>query len=256
DIPHAQPSAAGPALDSNEVNQSSLAAAETNAKRDAMPSENGIPERTIFNRPNALDEPMTRHDLASGFAKPDPRSRESAAGRLSESSDRLHAALHEDKRVQENSAPDGHSASLHSLFSEMARRAEPMPAAGAAQASTAPEGPAHADQTMLENMVERILVSAPEQGSHEVRLTLNAQFLHGTDIVLNRDAAGALSVTLQANDPSAFQTLVAAQGELKQLLETQERAEVRVTVTDNTPQEQNDSRQHSRGYAGYEPDER
>ena len=166
---------------------------------------------------------------------------------------RLPANDVDQKSVLENESPND-AAALRDLFSGMMRPAETF-AAGRTEQAAAPAPANAADHPQLEKIVERILVSAPDQGGQEVRITLSSQALQGTDIILHRNVTGELSVTLQTGDPRSFQTLVASQGELKQLLETQEKGEVRVTVAGDTPQEQNDSNRRSRGYTSYENDE-
>lgn len=111
-------------------------------------------------------------------------------------------------------------------------------AEGAAAASGFPEGDLNA-------FVSRILVSSPEKGSTEVRLTLSDAALRGTEVTLLRDAAGMLSVKIVAADPRAFQTLVASRGDLVSALEAQESAGVSVVMEDGS--DANDTRQRSRG---------
>ena len=97
----------------------------------------------------------------------------------------------------------------------------------------------------LNALVSRILVSSPEKGSTEVRLTLSDAALRGTEVTLLRDAAGMLSVKIVAADPRAFQTLVASRGDLVSALEAQESAGVSVVMEDGS--DANDTRQRSRG---------
>lgn len=111
-------------------------------------------------------------------------------------------------------------------------------AEGAAAASGFPEGDLNA-------LVSRILVSSPEKGSTEVRLTLSDAALRGTEVTLLRDAAGMLSVKIVAADPRAFQTLVASRGDLVSALEAQESEGVSVVMEDGS--DANDTRQRSRG---------
>ncbi len=112
------------------------------------------------------------------------------------------------------------------------------PRAEGAAASGFPEGDLNA-------LVSRILVSSPEKGSTEVRLTLSDAALRGTEVTLLRDAAGMLSVKIVAADPRAFQTLVASRGELVSALEAQESEGVSVVMEDGS--DANDTRQRSRG---------
>lgn len=104
------------------------------------------------------------------------------------------------------------------------------------------------DNAELEQLVERILVSTPEHGGHEVRLSLNSHRLPETEIVLRRDIDGRLSVSLSTPDASAFQTLVSSRGNLQQMLEKVENQNVQVTVSQETDREENDRNRRSRGY--------
>ncbi len=148
---------------------------------------------------------------------------------------------HDDQSALESDASPlgGMTSPLESLFSgrmEQVQSASPAPA------------PAEADGAGLAQLVERILVSTPENGGHEVRLSLGSHTLPGTEVILQRDAGGMLSVTLASTDASAFQTLVASQGTLKTMLENMENNEVRVTVTRDADREDNDAKRRSRGY--------
>lgn len=137
----------------------------------------------------------------------------------------------------EPAVPSGMTSPLESLF---AGRMEEAPSVAA---------PAEApDQAELEKLVEKILVSTPEQGEHEVRLSLGSHVLPDTEITLQRDMDGRLFVTLSSSDASSFQTLVAAQDSLKSMLEKLENGSVRVTVTQDSGREENDSGRRSRTY--------
>ena len=119
---------------------------------------------------------------------------------------------------------------------------------------TAPAAPpADVDNEALTQLVERILVSTPESGGHEVRLSLGSHALPDTEIILQRDMSGMLSVTLTSSRDSSFQTLVAAQDSLKNMLENMEKNSVRVTVTRDTGREENDTGRRSRGYREIDP---
>ena len=105
----------------------------------------------------------------------------------------------------------------------------------------------------LNMLVERILVSAADNGTQEVRLILNERVLAGTEIILSRDISGQLSVTLHCTDVNTFQTLVASQFDLKQMLESRETSSVQVAV--DIHQDGNDAERRSQGYFDYEPDQ-
>ncbi|MBR3880805.1 MAG: hypothetical protein IKJ34_04340 [Mailhella sp.] len=99
----------------------------------------------------------------------------------------------------------------------------------------------------LEMLVERILVSASTNGTQEVRLTISGDHLKGTEIVIQRDVLGALTVQFHAHDAAAFQTLVAAQGDLRQILEVRTSTPVTIMV-DNGNESGNDAERRSRGH--------
>ncbi|WP_298067812.1 type III secretion system needle length determinant [uncultured Mailhella sp.] len=134
-----------------------------------------------------------------------------------------------------------------------ASQAAPMPDllnnlfSGRMALSAAPEVQAPAPERQWETLVDRILVSAPESGSREVRISLSEQTLGGTEIALQRGADGMLSIVLNTRDPAAFQTLVAAQNDLRQLLERHEPL-VRVQVLRESNREENDAQRRSRTY--------
>ena len=158
-----------------------------------------------------------RHDLESGEALEKKSSESNADGRL-KGADFIDAMF---GRTQTDA------------FMQAA-----APRAEGAAASGFPEGDLNA-------LVSRILVSSPEKGSTEVRLTLSDAALRGTEVTLLRDAAGMLSVKIVAADPRAFQTLVASRGELVSALEAQESEGVTVVMEDGA--DANDTRQRSRG---------
>lgn len=114
--------------------------------------------------------------------------------------------------------------------------------------------PAALSEIDMDALVERILVSAPEAGSQEVRITLAGSTLGGTEIVLQRDSLGQLAVILLTTDDAVFQTLVAAQHELKQRLDDVESHAVRVNV-DMGGEERNDHERRSRGFMDQEYNE-
>ena len=114
---------------------------------------------------------------------------------------------------------------------------------------SAPAAPAAAglDGEALETLVSRILVNTPESGSPEVRLRLSDNVLSGTEISIVRDPSGHLAVALVTKDPAAFQTLVAARGELLSGLEKTEAGTVSVEVRNESGNDEGDMRRRSRG---------
>lgn len=100
----------------------------------------------------------------------------------------------------------------------------------------------------LQALVSRILVSSPDKGGAEVRLTLNDGVLRGTEIMLQRDLSGALTVRCTTTDPASFQTLVAQQHTLREALAAAENEPVTVEMhEERTDAEQNDTNRRSRG---------
>ncbi len=172
----------------------------------------------------AMEEKPEHHDLESGGTKKDKW--EPLKESMSEGSQHVASAM------------GNMTSPLDSLFS------------GRMEQTAAPAAPEPAlDTQELEKLVDRILVSSPEKGGHEVRLSLGSHNnLQGTEIVLQRSVDGSLSVSVNCSDPSSFQTLVAAQTSLKAELERMEKAEVRVEVSHQTDREDNDANRRSRGY--------
>ena len=71
--------------------------------------------------------------------------------------------------------------------------------------------------------------------------------LRGTEIAITRDLTGQLSVQILCKDPSSFQTLVASRNDLQQILQSEERQPVNISMSQEAGAEENDSRQRSRG---------
>jgi type III secretion system needle length determinant len=142
---------------------------------------------------------------------------------------------------------------MRSLFAE--RLGTPPPTNAVQEVHAAPAGSAAPRSTeMVERLVEQILVSPPDQaGEKEVRLMVRNSVLPDTEIRLSRGTDGLLSVTLATGRGDAFQTLVAAQAELKQALDAREDREVRLIVVDtqDAGAEEGRSDRRSRGYTGY-----
>lgn len=164
-----------------------------------------------------------------------------------------HAAANDAER-----SPQDISALFSMAFAGGAPAAE-APAPAAPEAAAAPEG---LDRAELEAMVSRILVSAPDSGRQEVRLSLAEGALPGTDIILERSPDGLLTVTIVSSDENSFQTAVAARGDLQQILEDQQGREVRVVAersdasrSGGTGAEDGGTDRRSRGFRGTAPDD-
>ncbi|HJD98147.1 type III secretion protein [Mailhella massiliensis] len=180
----------------------------------------------------AMEEKPERHDLESGRSKKD------------DLSDLFQKTTEKGKGMEDTpsgvfSSMTGMTNPLDNLFSGRMEQAAPTSA-------SVLEGPE------MEKLVEQILVSTPEQGGHEVRLSLGGNNLQGTEIVLQRGVDGGLFVSVNCDNPSSFQTLVSAQAALKAELERMEKAEVRVEVSHNADREENDTNRRSRGYMAEE----
>lgn len=133
---------------------------------------------------------------------------------------------------------------LESLFRSAQTVQAGTPAAAEAQRAAAPQSTDDA----LQALVSRILVSSPEKGGAEVRLTLNDGVLRGTEIMLQRDLSGALTVRCTTTDPASFQTLVAQQHTLREALAAAEKEPVTVEMHEERNEaDQNDPNRRSRG---------
>ena len=108
----------------------------------------------------------------------------------------------------------------------------------------------------LDMLVERILVSRPESGGAEVRLILGGEMLNGTEIIIQRDGLGLLSVQLHAHEATAFQTLVASRSDLADALERFESGTVRVAVEySGEGRDESDAERRSKGLFLYDSPE-
>lgn len=128
---------------------------------------------------------------------------------------------------------------MDSLFSQMT------------QSTTATSAPTSEINQLTTTLAERILVSDPKGGEQEVRIMLNDSTLRGTEIRITRTPEGMLNLTLATDNASSFQTLVGAQDSLKQKLEQMEKSDVRVTVMDESQQNDNNENRRSAGFVDY-----
>ena len=109
-----------------------------------------------------------------------------------------------------------------------------------------PEAPMPPSE-LAEKLVERILVGQTADGGQEVRLRLGPDVLPGTEIRMTKGPNGTLQVVLVTDNASSFQTLVAAQNDLKARLESLD-SPVRIDITSESGAEDNDSNRRSRGW--------
>jgi type III secretion system needle length determinant len=102
--------------------------------------------------------------------------------------------------------PSGDSilAAMHDGRPDHTRQAGEPNLAAASQAENAPRP----GESLASQLAERILVSAPDAaGGREVRVILREDVLSGTEIRIQRQEGGALSVTFVTNDLRAEQML-------------------------------------------------
>lgn len=144
------------------------------------------------------------------------------------------------------------AALMESLFGQR------MATADATASATLDEAGTMGD--MVDTLVERILVSEPDTGNPEVRITLGDGVLSGTELSLSRAPDGQLFVRLFCSEFAAFQTAVGARDALRAALE-RSGENVRVEVTrsggsdDAGGGNEGDSRRRSAMYGiGSDPD--
>ncbi|MDR3175538.1 MAG: hypothetical protein LBU06_03265 [Desulfovibrio sp.] len=108
---------------------------------------------------------------------------------------------------------------------------------------------------LVDDLVQRILVSEPKSGAPaEIRLQLNDSVLPDTQIALQRSPDGSLSVMLTTGNASSMQTLVSAQQSLREQLEKHGPVEVRVNSAEESGREERDADRRSRGLMYYGPE--
>jgi len=153
----------------------------------------------------------------------------------------------EGKTALQTATTDEEGNPMSSLFSQSGMSSFVSQLEGAPQAAK-PEAAPRLDPQEVQQIADRILVSAPSGGNQEVRITPNQGLLPGTEIIVTRDNAGMLQVSVKTTDATAFQTLVGAQGDLKDALQTKESMPVRVVIaSDEAGAGDNDSRRRSAG---------
>lgn len=125
-----------------------------------------------------------------------------------------------------------------------------------------PQTPAAAEvappaTTLAVELVERILVNAPEQGQGEVRLFLHQNVLLGTEIRIQRTVDGLLDVHIHTDNASSLQTIVSARDTLQKGLERLENTSIRLEIThaDQQESQQDNQNRRSKGYQKFVPDD-
>lgn len=160
---------------------------------------------------------------------------------------------------------EGLGKGLEEGLDEGRKEGQPMPSAANLLSSifaskmSAVSAPAPAAvnlDALVDDLVQRILVSDPKSGSPaEIRIQLNDSILPGTEITLQRAPDGLLSVRLTTDNASSMQTLVSAQQSLYEQLEKHGPVDVRVNSTEESRQGDNDSNRRSQGFVEYEAEE-
>lgn len=112
--------------------------------------------------------------------------------------------------------------------------------------ATSPVEPSPCAEALAEHLTERILVSEPSAAGQEVRIQPSRDILPDTEICLMRGADGLLSAVIRTDNPAAFQTLAAAQHDLRTRLEQSEGQAVRVELR-SSADDDNDPSRRSRG---------
>lgn len=128
-----------------------------------------------------------------------------------------------------------------------------MPGLQQTQAAAPQAAPAATEvEALVNELVDRILVSEPGKGLPEVRITLARDPLAGTELALARAQDGQLFVRLSCADPAAFRAAVGAQDSLRDALE-RSGEDARVEIVRSGGGNESDARQQSRGHLGYMP---
>ena len=105
---------------------------------------------------------------------------------------------------------------------------------------------------LVDQLVDRILVSEPGKGNPEVRITLGDGALSGAELTLSRATDGQLFVRLSCVDAGAFQTAVGARDSLQAALERSgENARVEVAQGGAEGGNEGDTRRRSATYEGW-----
>lgn len=131
-----------------------------------------------------------------------------------------------------------------SLF---AGRFDAKAVAESAKAETAqPAASSQRTESLAEHLAERILVSEISAAGQEVRIQPAGNILPDTEICLVRGTDGLLSAVIRTDNPAVFQTLAAAQHDLRTRLEASEGQPVHVELR-SSADDDNDPRRRSRG---------
>ena len=188
------------------------------------------------------------HAERKGADRPvDDKDKENFDRAMQESRERDGQGRQEDGRGGSRQDVLSPQALLDSLFGSRMQNMQ----TGAVQAAPAP-GDVDA---LVNELVDRILVSEPGKGSPEVRITLGQGPLSGAELCLARAQDGQLFIRLACADPASFQTAVGAQDALRSALERSgENVRVEIVQSRADGGNEGDARQQSRGRQDYVPD--
>jgi Type III secretion protein (HpaP). len=197
-------------------------------------------------RPDAMrPEPAgSRTDATQGHGTPNPDAKDDFERAMEKRGG-------ESSEEQGSDGEDGqHSQAMPSASSLLSSLFE-----GKMSPVTAPAPAVSNLDDLVDDLVQRILVSDPKSGSPaEIRLQINDAVLPDTEIILQRGPDGLLSVLLTSGNASSLQTLISAQQILAEQLERHGPANVRVASTEESRQGDNDANRRSQGLMDYEPE--
>lgn len=152
-------------------------------------------------------------------------------------------------RQQQTDAAPSPQALLDSLFGS---RMQGLQVSGMQVEAPAASGEVDA---LVDELVERILVSEPGKGLPEVRITLGQGALPGAELCLARAQDGQLFVRLSCADPASFQLAVGARNALCEALERGgENVRVEIVNAQAESGGEGDASRQSRGRQEYAPD--
>lgn len=219
--------------------------AEDNAARGSKgQTDVGNPENT---GEQAMNDSL-RVESKGTFAA--ERAKEGASPKEAE---RFASDLAGDERKTEQHTGNASREPVDTLFKDFSGLFGPGQVTAGAAETAAAENPSAAgalSDEALESVVSRILVNSPQANESEVRLTISDEYLRDTEISIIRDkSTGELSVRIASSDQNSLQTLIAAQHDLRDKLQMQEKAAVDVRVSETgTEREGSDTARHeSRG---------
>lgn len=116
---------------------------------------------------------------------------------------------------------------------------------------SAPHFSAKEIETMLNLLVDRVAISDTKAHMVTMEVSLADTALRGTTLHLTRSLDGLLAVNIMTNDGAIFQTLVAAQVDLRAKLEALDTGMVRVDIAHTNQEQERDPQRRSATYQAY-----